>query len=48
MDYEFWFWMLVAFILGRVSDSTRPLFYIGPDEKKYMAARFAVLVGKKK
>lgn len=41
MDYEFWFWMLVAFFVGRVS--TRPLFYYGRDEAKYAAALIAVM-----
>lgn len=41
MDYEFWFWFFVAFIIGRIS--TRPIFYYGKDEEKYKNALIAVM-----
>jgi len=41
MDYEFWFWIIVAFALGRVT--ARPLFYYGRDEAKYKRALFSVM-----
>lgn len=41
MDYEFWFWMGVAYVAGRIS--TRPLFYYGRDEAKYERAWFAIM-----
>ncbi len=44
MDYEFWFWVGVAFISGRISHHT--LFYIGSDEQKYKEAYFAILIGR--
>lgn len=40
MDYEFWFWIVVAFIVGRW---TPRKIYIGPDEAKYQAADLAIL-----
>ena len=40
MDYEFWFWMLIAFYAGRTS---RMLFYYGRDEKKYKDAFIGIM-----
>jgi hypothetical protein len=39
MDYYFWFWLLVAFIVGRLS---KLKYYIGPDEEKYKKADFGI------
>ncbi len=39
MDYEILFYMLIAFIVGRLSKLT---FYIGPDDDKYNAADFGI------
>jgi hypothetical protein len=44
VDYEFWFYMLIAFLVGRIC--TKPLFYIGNDQKKYDAAWVAILLRK--
>lgn len=41
MDYRFWFWMGVAFLIGRMSKLN---FYIGPDEDKYNKADFGMLI----
>ncbi len=41
MDYQILFFLLVAFLLGRLS--TRK-FYIGYDEAKYKAADLAILL----
>ena len=40
MDYEFWFWIAVAFFVGRLMPRT---VYIGPDEGKYRAADMGIL-----
>jgi len=40
MDYQFWFFMLIAFLLGRGS---RLKVYIGSDEEKYNKADFGLL-----
>lgn len=37
MDYEFWFWLTVAFFAGK-SIGNKTLFYIGSDREKYDAA----------
>ncbi len=44
MDYEFWFWVLIAFLCGRASN--HPIIYIGTDKDKYRAAWFAILLRK--
>lgn len=36
MDYEFWFWIIIAVIIGRASH--RPFLYIGRDREKYDAS----------
>ena len=41
MDYFFWFWILLAFIAGRIS--TRSLFYYGNDQEKYDKAWIAIM-----
>ena len=40
MNYEFWFWITIAFVAGKLSSMK---FYIGPDERKYKEADFAIL-----
>ena len=46
MNYELYFYLLLAFIAGRLS--TRPLFYIGDDPEKYKKAYFAIGLRRKK
>ena len=41
MDYELWFYMAIAFILGRIS---KLKFYIGTDKEEYDAADVAILL----
>lgn len=36
MDYEFWFWMVIAFVIGR--GTAKPFIYIGNDYEKYKDA----------
>jgi hypothetical protein len=42
MDHEFWFWMTVAFLVGRWMPRK---IYIGPDKAKYEAADLGILTG---
>lgn len=44
MDYKFWFFVLLAFIVGRLSKSK---IYIGTDVEKYKAADAGILFGGK-
>lgn len=41
MDFELWFYILFAFLVGRTSMLT---FYIGTDKEKYAAADVAILL----
>jgi len=41
MDYSFWFWVLIAFLVGYFLPRK---FYIGYDEKKYENADFGILL----
>lgn len=41
MDYEWWFWFAVAFMLGRAS---RWRIYVGPDKDKYRLADWGILL----
>jgi hypothetical protein len=43
MDYEFLLFMLIAFMIGRLSKNK---FYIGSDIEKYKNADFAILLRK--
>lgn len=36
IDYQFWFWMLIAFLIGKASH--RPFFYIGDNIDDYRNA----------
>jgi len=45
MDYQFWFYLLIAFLLGRLS-KTKYKIYIGYDEEKYKNADFGLLLRK--
>lgn len=42
MDYSFWFWVLFAFIIGRIIPKK---IYIGTDIKKYNKADVGILLG---
>jgi len=44
MNYELWFYILVAFIVGRISVTFR--FYIGSDKTKYENATLGILLRK--
>lgn len=45
MDYEFWFWIGIAFTLGR--GTCKPFIYIGDDVEKYKNAwLFGLLIKK--
>lgn len=44
MDYHFWFWILVAFIAGRIMPRK---LYIGGDKEKYEKADCGLLLRKK-
>lgn len=46
MDYEFWFWILVSFVVGVYVGNGRTFFYIGSDQQKYDKALIGVLIGK--
>ena len=41
MDYEFWFWIFVAFLAGRLLPRR---IYIGHDKKKYERADWGILL----
>jgi hypothetical protein len=41
MDYHFWFWMLIAFAVGRM---TKLKVYVGHDPAKYEAATVGILL----
>ena len=43
MDYGFWIFMLIAFMIGRLSKNK---FYIGLDIEKFKNADFAILLRK--
>jgi len=45
MDYKFWFFMVIAFLVGRYFPRS---FYIGHDETKYKNADFGILLKKVK
>lgn len=44
MDYEFWFWVLVAFLAGLTVGGG---VYIGSDEEKYNNAATGILLPKR-
>ena len=44
MNFELAFYLVLAFITGRLSTLT---IYIGPDPKKYKEADFAILLSRK-
>lgn len=41
MDYYFWFWILIAFLVGR---GIPRKIYIGTDEDKYYKADLGILL----
>ncbi len=41
MNYEFWFWFIVAFLIGRFFPRK---VYIGHDKEKYEAADIGILL----
>lgn len=43
MDYHFWFWVLIAFLVGRFMPRK---IYIGHNEDKYNKADFGILLRK--
>ena len=45
MDYHFWFWVMVAFLAGRLFPRS---IYIGTDKDKYSKADIGLLLRKKK
>lgn len=44
MDYKFWFFMLIAFVLGRLS---KLKFYMGTSKERYKQCDFGVLLREK-
>ena len=44
MDYELWFWLLIAFLGGRFIPRR---FYVGTDKQKYERADMGMLLHKK-
>ena len=44
MDYYFWFWVFVAFLVGRFIPRK---IYIGDDVEKYNKADCGILIGKR-
>jgi hypothetical protein len=46
MDYEFWFWIVVSFIIGHYIGNGGMIFYVGTDKDKYDKALIGVLIGK--
>ena len=47
MDYEFWFYMLLTFVIG-LALGNKPLIYIGNDEAKFNKAWIGLHISKKK
>jgi len=45
MNYELWFYVLVAFVVGRISKGFN--IYVGTDKIKYENATFGVLLREK-
>lgn len=43
IDYEFWLWILIAFIIGRCGPRK---FYIGNDKRKYEESDVGILLQK--
>lgn len=39
MDFHFWFWIIIAFLAGRIIPRS---VYIGHDEEKYKKADFGI------
>jgi len=46
MDFEFWFWVIVAFLVGRNRHCRVSLFYCGDDEDKYNKSLIGILLKK--